>query len=41
MVEERRWPVDSEWLVQLKSLSVATADALRAYGTAVPKSSSL
>ncbi|MBC7378518.1 MAG: Hpt domain-containing protein, partial [Burkholderiaceae bacterium] len=41
MVEGRHWPVDAEWLVQLKGLSVATADALRAHGTAVPKSSSL
>ncbi|MBC7438264.1 MAG: response regulator [Bdellovibrionales bacterium] len=38
MVEDRRWPVDSEWLLQLKSLSMQTAEALRAYGAAAPKS---
>ena len=41
MVEERHWPVDSEWLVQLNSLSIATAEALRAQAVAQPKSNSL
>lgn len=38
MVEDRRWPMDAEWLVQLKALSVATGDALRAHGAAEPRS---
>ncbi|MES2975264.1 MAG: response regulator [Pseudomonadota bacterium] len=41
MVEERRWPMDAEWLVQLKALASQTGDALRAYGAAEPRTSSL
>ncbi len=41
MVDERHWPEDAEWLVQLKALADQTGEALRAYGATQPKTSSL
>lgn len=41
MVEERHWPMDSDWLVQLKTLAGQTGEALRAYGATDPRTSSI
>ncbi len=37
MVEERRWPVSSGWLEQIKALAIQTDEALKAYGEAQSK----
>ena len=37
MVEERRWPVASGWVEQIKALAVQTDQALKAYGEAQSK----
>jgi two-component system CAI-1 autoinducer sensor kinase/phosphatase CqsS len=37
MVEDSQWPLDAEWLVQLKSLSQETGKALRAHTQAQPQ----
>ena len=41
MVENRHWPVDAGWLAQLKSLSVATGEALRAHSAAQTRTHSM
>jgi two-component system CAI-1 autoinducer sensor kinase/phosphatase CqsS len=41
MVEDQQWPLDGQWLAELKSLSRDTGQALRAHTAAQPKTSSL